>query len=193
MTEDPKSLLIAIARLLDGLGIPCVVGGSLASTAYGRPRTTLDADIVIELGAHQIEPLATRLEAEFYVSREAMREAVRTHGSFNAIHLLSVVKVDFFVLGTSPFDRSEFERRVPQTLLPDEGGRVMLKTPEDILLRKLHWYRTGGEVSEQQWRDVLGVLQVQSGRLDEVYLDHWAEQLGVTDLLARARQDSVIG
>jgi hypothetical protein len=56
---------------------------------------------------------------------------------------------------------------------------------------KLKWYRQGGEVSENQWRDIIGVLKVQAGRLDLGYLQNWAAELGVSDLLERARQQSI--
>src|SRR5256885_1308825 len=66
---------------------------------------------------------------------------------------------------------------------------LVFKTPEDTILRKLEWYRAGGEVSEQQWRDVLGVLAVGRARLDDAYPDRWAASLQLADLLARARRE----
>jgi hypothetical protein len=68
----------------------------------------------------------------------------------------------------------------------------MLVSPEDIILLKLEWYRLGGGTSERQWQDILGVLQVQAGRLDQAYLDHWSADLGIADLLQRARQESAV-
>jgi hypothetical protein len=62
-------------------------------------------------------------------------------------------------------------------------------SPEDIILLKLEWFRIGGEMSERQWNDVLGVFEIQGSRLDQTYLDHWAPVIGVADLLARARQE----
>jgi len=175
-------------QVLDGLGIPYVIGGSFASSAYGEARSTRDADLVVELGLDQVEALASRLESDFYISRDAMREAIRDRRSFNAIHLESMFKVDFFVLGQSAFDREEFRRRVSRPVEELGGQTWLIKTPEDTVLRKLEWYRSGGEVSDQQWRDVLGVLAVWRGRLDEVYLDRWAAALRVSDLLERARR-----
>ena len=62
-----------------------------------------------------------------------------------------------------------------------------MKSPEDLILRKLDWYRAGYGVSENQWRDVVGMLQVQAGQLDQAYLRSSAMELGLTDLLERAR------
>jgi hypothetical protein len=95
-----------------------------------------------------------------------------------------VLKIDLFVRGTALFDRSEFARRV----LVRVGDRDSLytATPEDSLLRKLVWFRDGGEVSDRQWRDVLGILRISGSGLDRAYLEHWADQLGVRDLLQQA-------
>ena len=191
MSDGPVVELVSHAvAILDRLGIEYVVGGSLASAAHGTPRTTADADLVIKLRADQVDALARELDGEFYVSREAMREAVRARDSFNAISLDFPFKIDFFVLGTSPFDQEEFRRRVPRELGERGQHRLLLKTPEDTILRKLLWFRAGGEVSERQWHDVLGVLAVKGDALDDAYLDRWASELGVTDLLAKARAES---
>ena len=121
------------------------------------------------------------------LTREAIHEALRDHEAFNAIHLGSTFKIDFFVRGNSPFDREEFRRRVTYQLEESDDPGLVFKTPEDTILKKLEWFRAGGEVSEQQWRDVLGVLAVSDAKLDNAYLDRWAASLGLADLLTRAR------
>jgi hypothetical protein len=183
-------VILAIARILDHLGIAYMIGGSVASSVHGRLRTTQDADFVIDLSPGQIEPLMQSLAQDFYVSRDAMREAVRDRRSFNAIHTATSFKVDLFILGNTPYDVEAFGRRSLEKLDDSSETRLVLSRPEDSVLHKLQWYRMGGEVSEQQWRDVLGVLQVQEGRLDEAYLDRWAAQLGVSDLLAKVRREA---
>lgn len=95
--------------------------------------------------------------------------------------------LDVFVPESHPFDRSELSRARPQTLDVAEDARAFfVKSPEDLVLRKLAWYRGGGEVSERQWGDVIGVLKVQAELLDRDHLTHWAAQLGLTDLLEGA-------
>jgi hypothetical protein len=62
-----------------------------------------------------------------------------------------------------------------------------MKTPEDTVLRKLWWFRQGGERSDRQWRDVVQVLKISGAAMDAAYLERWAKELGVDDLLLRVR------
>lgn len=70
------------------------------------------------------------------------------------------------------------------------GQPLLVKSPEDTVLRKLLWYREGGSVSERQWRDVMAVLRESGAALDAGHLDRWASRLGLEDLLARARAEA---
>ena len=183
---DPLAIASLVARALDDLGVPYLVGGSLASTLHGEPRFTRDADLVAELQPRHAGPLARALAGVFYADAEAIRGAIARKSSFNAIHLATAFKVDVFI-SKRPFDRSELARREPAR---GEGYEVYVSTAEDTVLAKLDWYRQGGEVSDRQWRDVLAMLLVQKGRLDQDYLRTWADALEVRDLLDRALAES---
>jgi hypothetical protein len=73
---------------------------------------------------------------------------------------------------------------------PTPGRAAYFATAEDLVLSKLEWFRLGGESSDRQWGDVLGVLRVQGTALDRAYLRRWAKELDLTDLLERALKDS---
>jgi hypothetical protein len=185
----PSEFLVYVAQLLERLGIPYHVGGSVASSAHGMYRASADIDFVIDPTGDQLEALAQALEPEFYVSRSAVSEALLHHGTFNAIHDETSFKIDFFIKGTAPYDAEELRRSVQQVVGGESGHAVLLKSPEDTILRKLEWFRRGGEVSERQWQDVLSVLVASRDQLDEVYLERWSRELRVADLLDRARRE----
>jgi hypothetical protein len=189
MLSEPIVVLTRIARAFDSLGIPYVVGGSIASSAYGKPRATLDVDVVAEIPASKIDPLLEALNAEFAVDRTMVREAVQQRSSFNIIYLPTMFKADVFIAGHDEWSHQELIRgRSVEFDTPDGKVNVRFATPEDTLLHKLVWYRLGNEVSDRQWGDIVGIVAVQKDSLDRAYLHRWAEPLGVAGLLARALQ-----
>ena len=181
---DPIAVALAVTRVFDALGIVHTIGGSIASSIAGEPRSTLDIDIVAALRDTDVPALVTALSPDFYVSEKALRRAVRDRSSANLIHQATQVKVDIFVAGGTPLDEQQLRRRRAVEISP--GRSLHVHPPEDILLQKLHWYRKGGETSDRQWRDILGIIRVQGPRLDRDYLTLNAPLLDVADLLARA-------
>lgn len=182
---------IEVARVLEDLRIPYLIGGSIVSAIYGEPRTTVDADLVADLQPQHIQPFTAALSKDFYIEPERMADAIRRRASFNIIHHRTGLKVDIFVFKNSPLARQEMARRQRIAPLP-ELGEVAMATAEDIILQKLHWYQIGNGISDRQWRDILGVLKVQGKRLDFEYLEEWAPHLGVEDLLWQAYEDAGI-
>src|SRR5262245_21746562 len=186
---DPLRVAAMVTGALAELGVRYSIGGSVASSLSGEPRSTLDIDIVAALEETQIDRLVEVLEHEFYINRDSLRRAVRTRSTANLIHLRTSVKVDLFVAGGTPIDADLLQRRLPVFIGENPAIGIYVHTAEDILLQKLRWYRMGDETSDRQWRDVLGILRVQGDRLDRVYIAKQAEKLGVTDLFARATQE----
>jgi hypothetical protein len=163
------------------------VGGSIASSAHGIPRASIDADVVAELLPAHAAPLAAALRRAYYVPEQRLEEAIASRASFNVIHLDSMVKVDVFVSRDRPFDRRALDRvrRAPL----EGGGEIPVSSPEDTVLAKLEWFRRGGDVSERQWTDVIGLLRA-GGHRDEEYLLEGARELDVADLLRRALDEA---
>jgi hypothetical protein len=186
---DPVFVATLVTRTLDTLGIGHTIGGSIASSFAGEPRSTIDIDIVVALTDAHIPGLVTALGDEFYIDEAALRRAVRDRTSANLIHHVTHLKVDLFVAGGTPLDEQQLRRRREVRL---SDGRILhVHPPEDILLQKLRWYRRGGEVSDRQWRDIRGIIRVQGPHLDREYLAANAPILAVSDLLERAlREDS---
>jgi hypothetical protein len=189
--ELPASLAIVLGviDLLENLNIRYHLGGSFASAIHGVPRQTMDADMVVDLDAARVATLVDGLKSDFYVDPEVAADAVSRRGSFNAIHLGSGFKVDFFVKGNSDFDELELDRSELYQIVANPPRSVYVKTAEDTVLRKLQWYVDGGGVSDRQWRDVLGVLLTGGDDLDRDYLQTWADRLGLSEVLNRASSE----
>lgn len=180
--QDPVAVALDVGARLDRLGVDWVIGGSIASSVHGEPRATQDVDIVVALRARHVKPLVRALGRDYYVDTDALRAAVKEAGSFNAIHLASAIKADLFVAGDDAF---EAERLANRLRVETPSGVLYVDTAEHTMLRKLEWYRRGGEVSERQWRDVQAIVRIQGDRLDRERLRLWAARLGVADLLQR--------
>jgi hypothetical protein len=183
------TVLREVLRVLTQLDIVHALGGSMASSLYGVARFTRDADLTVEPFPGKEEAFAAAFGPDYYLSLPAIRQAVAQRSSFNVLHTREGFKVDLFVRKDQPFEESALKRRI-MLALPDMLQQALaVLAAEDVLLFKLLWYRLGQEVSAQQWTDVIGVLRVQKGHLDEAYLDHWAAAVNVMDLLARARAE----
>lgn len=183
---DPIAITLQVAELFDALGIPYLLGGSLASIVHGMLRTTLDADLVAEIEVPHARPFSEHLAADFWVEVDSILGAIQHKSSFSLIHRASTFKVDVFVSRRRPFDLERFRRREAIVLIEAPEQRAWVSTAEDIVLAKLEWFEMGDRVSERQWRDVLGVIRMQGAALDLPYLQRWATSLGVEALLALA-------
>jgi hypothetical protein len=186
MTGDSIRVMLLVTRILEKMDIPYAVGGSMSSSLHGVMRSTLDVDIVADLRVEHIPPFVAALSPDFYADDEMMREAILHQSSFNLIHYETAFKVDVFIPKTRAFDEMQMERRTAVVVSADPERSIYVTSPEDVILSKLEWYRVGDEVSDRQWRDILGVLKMKSGQLDLDYLRYWATKLNVYDLFERA-------
>ncbi|MEW6608346.1 MAG: DUF6036 family nucleotidyltransferase [bacterium] len=192
MLLEPVSVALKVISVFEKLDIPYFIGGSLASAIHGVVRATNDVDIVADLKMEHILPLKEALQGEFYIDEEMIKDAIKRKSSFNVIYLKLVFKIDIFVSSSIPYSQEQFRRRYKETLIHESQQTAYIATPEDTILSKLEWYKLGGEISERQWIDVLGILKVQGKRLDINYLLNWAEKLGLNQLLKRSMEEAGI-
>jgi len=191
MVQDALDVALRVAATLDAVGSAYFVGGSVASSLQGEPRATNDIDFVISMSGARVGAFADHLGGDFEVDQETLRDALARGGCANIFYLPLVTKVDLFALGRTPYDESEFSRR-RCVRVRSTGEELFVKSPEDTVVRKLLWYRDGGEVSTKQWRDLVEVIRVSGPQMDDSYMDEWAARLGVALLLGRARAEAVV-
>jgi len=182
---------LQVTRVFERLGITYFVGGSIASSLHGLPRTTHDVDIVASITASNLAAFANALAGDFYVDEQMIRDTLASGECFNVIHLETMFKVDIFIARPNEKHQTEMTRRT-KVELPELGATLDVASPEDIILEKLRWYVLGGEVSERQWNDVLGVLKISGPHLDLAYLFEKAQLRGLTELLRRAQKAAAL-
>ncbi len=181
-SQDPHHLLVQIARTLDDLKIPYFITGGISVLVWGRPRFTADIDLVVELKRDDIEKLARALRLlspEGYIDTDMMKEALKTHGEFNFIESNTGIKVDFWVLSNSEFDKSRLRRRVAKDVL---GTSVYFTSAEDLILIKLKWYKESE--SDRQRADIKSILEI-TKNIDHEYLQKMAQKLGLRETLEK--------
>lgn len=193
LMPDAIRIGLRVTSLLANLGIPHLIGGSVASIVHGEVRLTNDLDLVADIKEEQVSAFVSALEAAFYVDDRAILRAIRERGSFNIIYLETMFKVDVFIPHGDDWAREQMLRSEEKPLLHGDNSTIRkVSNAETTILQKLLWFRKGGEVSDRQWKDVLGMLKVQSDRLDQEYLRKWATELGIGDLLDKAFIESGI-
>lgn len=188
-TQGPFGLVVKMAAILDELDVPYALGGSMASSLLGEPRSTLDVDLAVQLDVGTGEVLLERVGAAFYVPVDAAREAIRAHSSFNLVDTDNALKVDLFVVGDGLLDRMQIQRRM-RIVLPGAPEGIWVTAAEDQVLRKLDWFRQGGSASDRQWRDVVGILRIHGAELDWEYLSESALALDLAAELDEARRQA---
>ena len=185
MEPGPLETIILVAQILERHGVAYALGGSLASSFFGTPRSTVDVDLAIDVPQVARDALLEELGTVFYVPEEAARVALDDAGSFNLLGDRGRAKVDLFVLGAGHLDRWQIERRV-RVDLADLGAVLWVSAPAEQVLRKLEWFRAGGEQPDRLRSDVIGILRSSGPDIDVERLGHDADLIGLGDLVGRA-------
>ena len=182
-----QELLRRVVSVLDAAGIPYMATGSLVSSLQGEPRSTHDIDLVVSITPAAMPDLTRSFPPpDFYLDDVAARAAIENRDMFNLLDVTGGDKVDFWILKDDPFDVERFSRRES---VDAAGLRLMVSRPEDTILQKLRWATASGG-SEKQFTDALRVYEVQFGRLDRDYMNHWAAALRVDSLWRRLQDEA---
>lgn len=177
---NPLEILLLTAERLNRLNIPFMITGAFAVSFYGRPRSTHDIDLVLELRQAEIPEVHKAFEDDFFASTEMMEEAAARRSMFNLIHNETATKIDIWLLEDTAFDQTRFSRRASEIL---HGVPVCISSPEDMIIIKLDWFKQT-EI-QKHYEDALGIAQVQRDALEVEYIRDWCEQLYLGELCER--------
>ena len=177
MTIDDVALRVADA--LNEAGVPFMLVGGFSSNYYGVPRSTKDADFVVQLSAPLNETFARTLGPEFEAEPQmsfetntgTQRQEFRVAGT--------LFKAEVFRLSNDPHDQERFRRRMEVEV---QGHKIFFPTAEDVIVWKLRWRRA------KDREDVRAVMGVQGDRLDWPYIESWCDRHGTRALLEEIRR-----
>lgn len=173
----------ALIRDLERLGIPYMVTGSFASNVHGVPRSTKDADFIVEAAPDQIDRLLGGLQPPLRSDPQMLFETVTSSRRWLVRMDRSPFVIELFLLNSHDFDRSRFDRRLRFEVLP--GVEAWLPTAEDVIVQKLRW--SARAKRPKDFKDACDVMAVQEGNLDWPYIEKWCAELGASETLAEAR------
>lgn len=186
--------MLEVTSLLEDAEIDFRIGGSLASSLWGQERTTRDADIAAFISEPQLEKLEGLVKWPYIMDARDMRAGIIAAAEFSSgqiLHAETLDKIDLFILAEDDYNRVQLQNRrfVEVTV----GRSLPFSSPEDSVITKLRWFVLGNRVSDRQWNDIVQVLEMQHGQLDEEYLARWSSHFGVADLFAEAKSQVLPG
>ena len=179
-------LILRLIALFNRLGIDYMLVGSYSSNFYGRPRSTNDADFVVVLPQDRLTQLVSELGPEFRLDPQMSFETITMTGRHVITHPATAFKIELFLLTDDPHDQMRFKRRQQVQF---QGAATWLPTPEDVIIQKLRWSRSGKRSKDIS--DATQVVQVQRSTLDVHYIRHWSEQHGTRELFESILAENV--
>ena len=164
-----------------------MVTGSIVSSLQGEPRSSVDIDFIVDIKKPSVKNLIKEFPPpDFYLDEDSIINAINTKSMFNLLHVLSGIKVDFWILTDEEFDQSRFSRKYIEEIM---GINIYVSSPEDTILKKLYWAKIS-EGSVKHFNDALKVFEVQYNILNKKYLEDWAEKLNVQSYLIELKKQA---
>jgi hypothetical protein len=183
-TKEFDEFLHHIIITLENLNLQYAIGGSVASSRYGEPRSTFDVDVSVRMSLNQGQRFVTAFQSlGYYVHLDDLVEALVYEQPFNIIDAESGYKADIFLIDPetpTELEQSALARRRREVYDPDTGAETYLYAPEDVIIYKLQYYLSGR--IDKHLRDIAAMLIVQGDRLDFDHLQKWATYVGAADL-----------
>jgi len=186
--ENVVDIALRVGKALDAAGARYMLVGSVVGSLQGDARATNDVDFVAALLPSAVDRFCAALGDEFDIDAPSLTDAMASGGSWNIFFTPWMLKCVLFVADGSEFQRTQLVRALQLNI--GDAELIVLRA-EDVVLSKLIWFQAGGGVSDQQSRDVLGVLRLNRAALDLPYLRAWASERGIAGLREQAMSEAV--
>lgn len=169
---------------LNAAGVEYLVGGAVATWAWGEPRATMDLDLVVNIPKNNAARLSKELKKrDILVPEEIILDKLmedRADIPINAIHAYSGYKADMYPLRPGDELReTAFRRRILVDLGP-QLGELYLHTPEDLIIYKLTYYSLSQQT--KHLRDITAIVITIGDELDYEYIEKWMDRKGLVSL-----------
>lgn len=183
--DEQTDLLRQVIGTLEEMGVPYMIGGSIALAVWAVPRTTHDLDIVVDVPEDRIQEFCDHFPpVRYYIDPEAMTNAFRRReqasmGMYSFLDLNTGFKVDLFPIRTQDKAQQEALRKSIHAQVM-QGLYAKVYAPDDLLIQKLRWYTSSH--SERQLRDCLNLMLTDLRRpiplISWNYVETWTDELG---------------
>jgi hypothetical protein len=174
-----------VVRVLEALKVPYLLVGSFATNIYGIPRSTKDADFVVQLGDTSIHAIMEGLGEGFRLDPQMSFESVTGTTRYLITRPENTFTIEIFLLSDDPHDQERFQRRRQVTTA---NGNAVFPTVEDVIITKLRWATTLHRSKDRD--DLQNVLAIQSANIDWDYVHHWCDQHRTRELLDEIRRET---
>lgn len=176
MTQE--EIVKKVVDALEKNGVSYMLTGAFAVNYYGKARLTHDIDLVVQISLDDADKVVSLFQDEFYVALEGIIDAVKHGTMFNLIHPETGIKIDCWMLKHKEYDELSFSRKRREIIFDQ---KMYISSPEDLIITKLDWYKKSE--TQKHYEDVVGIFEIQEGKLDIDYIKKWAAHLSFLNIV----------
>lgn len=174
-----EDVTLRVIDALNAAGTAYMLVGSFSSNLYGIPRSTKDADFVLQLQGDLGKAFYQKLGSDFEIEPQLKFETNTGTSKQEMRFQGTPFTVELFRLSEDAFDQERFRRRLTAKLF---GRQTFVPTAEDVVVMKLRWFR------KKDRDDIRNVMTVQRGKLDWNYIETWCKRHGTLALMEEIRR-----
>jgi hypothetical protein len=192
---DLLTVMLPARQAFDEQNLFWYLGGSIASSLHGMQQMAQDIDLVVNLHLQNLPSLLPLLKQHYAFDDDAFQEAIFQRTACSLIHLDTLMKVDLIMAKQGAFETA-LHPRIASYSLDERSPSLRLASAVEMILVKLRRYsqdllsRTDGMRDDAEWNDIVGMLKIQEPTLERDFLEEWARNLKIVEMLRQALVDA---